>query len=774
MMNLSIKTPTANRITTIVVSIFCTLMILITSAKIHAQINVGTYVGIDHATAYTNPTTGGGCGSIGAINLSIGDADFVNGSAEVPLGWSFSGTWASGTTYMDGPGNEVLLVSLHTYTETWSVALRLSNGTTTAFSTYALTIVTNNATGTLTTCTGLIGSTFNYERPSQELDFASYIIPPGVGVIGIVFEPLTDGAANPDPHGVMILDNTPILSPGSSVISDSTCFGTCNGTATVVDGPDTPYSYLWDAAAGNAITQGVTNLCSGTYSVDVTGNSGTVENLTIVVGDYPQLTLTEVSSTAFICNGANGQLEVVGAGGSPGYTYANDGLTFNVSPVFSGIPGGLHTITVQDINSCQETIDITIAEGAPIGVSESVTDEICLGDCQGMITLIATGDLPMSYSIDNCVTTQPTGSFLNLCPANFNICVSDANGCQYTNLLTVNASTNIGIDGTMNTIDPLCIEDNAITITAVNVGSLSGIGVIGGTFDPTLAGVGTHTITNTNVGTCISTSTLDVIVNPMPIVEFLADVTDGCEDLTVNFANTGDLGVVCFWDFGNNNSSTDCFAVANTYENDGTYDVSLTVVDLNGCATTVTYPNYIIVRPLPVANFINDPVTASSLKPEFNFTNTSSGDVAWLWTFDAFGNSSLEDPSFTFTDGPGGYLVTLIVESEFGCYDTIIRPVTVSTEELIFIPNAFTPDGDEFNQNFRPIFTEGYDLFDFNMKIFNRWGQIIFESNDDTIGWDGTFGGKMVQPGVYTWFIEYKTIETDERKTRVGHLNVIR
>lgn len=197
-----------------------------------AQI-VGQYTGVDFATNYTNPVQGSSCGNISGINASIGDADFVNGAAEVPLGWQFSGTWNSGLTYYDGPGSEVLLVSLHTYTESWHVALRLSNSTTTAFQPFNLTIITTNATGSLNHCGGVVNN-FNYERPSQELDFANYAIPAGVGVIGIIFEPFADGAVDPDPHGVLILQGTLSGIPCDTVITTNQ--NICQGDSVLFQG----------------------------------------------------------------------------------------------------------------------------------------------------------------------------------------------------------------------------------------------------------------------------------------------------------------------------------------------------------------------------------------------------------------------------------------------------------------------------------------------------------------------------------------------------------
>ena len=93
-------------------------------------------------------------------------------------------------------------------------------------------------------------------------------------------------------------------------------------------------------------------------------------------------------------------------------------------------------------------------------------------------------------------------------------------------------------------------------------------------------------------------------------------------------------------------------------------------------------------------------------------------------------------------------------------------------------PNTFTPDDDNFNQTFQPIFTSGFDPYDYTLLIFNRWGEIIFESHDAKVGWNGSYGSggeiEMVQDGVYTWKIEFKVTRNDERKVAIGHVNILR
>jgi len=112
--------------------------------------------------------------------------------------------------------------------------------------------------------------------------------------------------------------------------------------------------------------------------------------------------------------------------------------------------------------------------------------------------------------------------------------------------------------------------------------------------------------------------------------------------------------------------------------------------------------------------------------------------------------------------------------SPIGCIDSVTHVITVTEEIIYYVPNTFTPDGDEFNNTFQPIFTAGYDPYNFHMTIFNRWGQIVFETFDDKQGWDGTFNGKLVQDGTYAWKIEFKQYKNDKRVVVSGNVTIIR
>ncbi len=182
---------------------------------------------------------------------------------------------------------------------------------------------------------------------------------------------------------------------------------------------------------------------------------------------------------------------------------------------------------------------------------------------------------------------------------------------------------------------------------------------------------------------------------------------------------------------------------------------------------------------IPLVSFNASETIITNANPDggglVNFTNTSSGAVSYLWDFDDSTTSTNYSTSHTFDNTTaGGYYVTLYGFSEYGCVDSASIAIQVRVELLYYIPNTFTPDGDEFNQTFQPVFESGFDAHDWNMTIYNRWGEIVFESNNHEVGWDGTYGGEIVQQGTYTYKIEFGLEYTDAREIITGHVNIIR
>ena len=288
-------------------------------------------------------------------------------------------------------------------------------------------------------------------------------------------------------------------------------------------------------------------------------------------------------------------------------------------------------------------------------------------------------------------------------------------------------------------------------------------------------GTGTYTVTANNEG-CITTDDVTITVEELPNVDFSADFLSGCAPLTVEFTNlsTGPTPLVdCAWDFGGA-TSTDCASAIAIFETSGQYDVTLTTTSSTGCVNSTTYSNYISVEEVPEASFNPSSTDLTTLDTEVDFENTSTGATDYVWSFgDETASTTVENPTHIFpVEESASFLVTLVA-SEGECADTALMYINIEEDVIYYMPNTFTPDGDAYNQTFRPVFSSGYDPYDFTLFIFNRWGEVVWESHDTSVGWDGTYNGRKLSSGTYNWKLEFKTTATDERRMAVGHVNLL-
>ena len=294
-------------------------------------------------------------------------------------------------------------------------------------------------------------------------------------------------------------------------------------------------------------------------------------------------------------------------------------------------------------------------------------------------------------------------------------------------------------------------------------------------FTPSL-GLTTYTMIVVDSNTCVDSGFVSVLVNPLPIPSFWAsDPT--CEPWEVALISTsvGDI-VLNIWEIAGVEIASASDSLNYIFSAAGLYDVSLISVNGFGCTDTIVYQDYISIVETPVAQFIPSSLEVNSINPEVSFENTSVYYLDFIWGFgDGVVNTSDVSPIHIFPDFNGGYYdVELVVENSVGCTDTAVINIRVIEELIFYVPNAFTPDDDDFNQTFNPIFSYGYEANDFRLSIYNRWGEIIFESYDPSIGWDGTNNNEIVQDGVYTWKIECGLAKNSERKKFYGHVNVLR
>ena len=191
-----------------------------------------------------------------------------------------------------------------------------------------------------------------------------------------------------------------------------------------------------------------------------------------------------------------------------------------------------------------------------------------------------------------------------------------------------------------------------------------------------------------------------------------------------------------------------------------------------GCDSTAILN--LSISPTPLTSFIPS-INLFTESPQLvSFTNTSVGAATYSWDFGDGAFSSEDNPEYLFANNSNGQTITLEAVSSEGCIGSY--QITIEFEEglIFYIPNTFTPDQDEHNQTFRPIFTSGFDPYNYEMLIYNRWGEIIFETHDVTIGWGGSYSNSTCQDGVYSYKITFKNPILDERKVVCGSFNLLK
>jgi len=259
---------------------------------------------------------------------------------------------------------------------------------------------------------------------------------------------------------------------------------------------------------------------------------------------------------------------------------------------------------------------------------------------------------------------------------------------------------------------------------------------------------------------CSDTIIKVIKVSALPLVSFNSDYTEGCTPVFITFTSTSvvDSGFVSSWSwvFGDGNSTiVNTNQTGHTFLSSGSYNVTLTAISNDGCQTTLTIPNMVVVHPNPIANFSLTPSITTILNSNISFFDNSNGAAKWNWYFGDGDSSEVRSPIHNYYRD-GTYFPMLIVTSEHGCTDETTMKVIIIKETTFYVPNIFTPNGDGINDYFLPLsieFIEG----EFEMMIFNRWGEMVYNTKDFNKGWNGTINnnGEECYDGVYVWKINF-------------------
>lgn len=449
---------------------------------------------------------------------------------------------------------------------------------------------------------------------------------------------------------------------------------------------------------------------------------------------------------------------------------------------------GTYTVCGRTATGCEKCVDVDVVDPAPVVVYVSNDTLICENGT-GYLSAWATGGTTYSYHWDHTADLSATQNVNPAAQTTYTVYAENENGCVSTPE-SIDVSVRPPLSGTITPFDTIC-PGYPTSISATVNGGIGQPYQFNWSSGDTHNGVGSHTIpanppatqdyTVTITDGCESTPlvlTTNVRVAPLPVPQYQVLDPIQCEPAIFTIVNTTDpaLSQYVYWEVDGIHQYLNQDTIISPEFWHGEYEIYMMVTSYEGCVDSIRVEDALYVQPKPVANFGYAPNPVTAFNTTVQFSNYSFNGYTYEWYFEGGypSSSAQEDVEVQFPDGViDSYDIILITTSELGCTDTMYHELVVQPEILIYAPNTFTPDDDEFNQDWR-VFMEGIDIYDFELTLYNRWGQIIWESRDIEIPWDGTYNGQRVPDGTYPWTIRTRNVLNDEKVEFRGHVNVIR
>jgi large repetitive protein len=570
-------------------------------------------------------------------------------------------------------------------------------------------------------------------------------------------------------------------------------------------------SWTWDfgdpasGAANSSALQNPTHVypAIGSYPATLTitsdnGCTGTLaQNVNITASPTADFTATNV------CSGAATQFTDASFGTGAtivGWTWDfGDGSAFNntANPLHTYPGSGNYNVILTSLssNGCQDSDTMAIVV-YPLPVASFSAAGTCLNNATAFVNTSTVGMGTISSSVWDFGNFSPLYSGTNpnyvySAPGTFmvTLTVTSSFGCTGTVTQPVNVYS-LPVANFSNNSACLNSLTQFMDLSVVPGGAASSWLWAFGDGSPvstaqnpsyTYLSPGTYNVSLvvTSSSGCIDTVTKPVFVYPTPIPQFVVNDSNGCATYCTDFTDQSlpQSGTITAWswDFGDGSPNGLTQNPNHCYPASGYYTISLTATNSNGCSATQTQTDLIHVYPVPTAEFSFTPQTASTLNSEVLFTDLSVGATAWGWNFGDPNDptaSYLESPSHNYLQS-GNYCIMLTVQNEYLCTDTVVHCLQVDPEFTFFIPNAFTPaESHGTNDGFSGY---GTNISQYDMWIFDRWGNEIFHTDDLYEKWDGraNHGKDVAQQDVYVYLVKLYDFKGNLHKYR-GTVTLVR
>ncbi len=535
-----------------------------------------------------------------------------------------------------------------------------------------------------------------------------------------------------------------------------------------------------------SLTTNVTTNQPGTYLFILTEQNNTCGVFKDTIEVLVSIATQTVNITDLTCFGnSSGIIEIINTDGVS-FSFDNN-LTWGQASSIENIAAGTYTVWSENQYGCRTSTTVTVNQPAPITLTISADTLICENGT-AVLTAQTSGTHPMVYHWDHTNDPDAIQPVSPSAATTYSVYSEDTYGCL-SDTQSITVTIRDPLAGNITPFDTICPGYPTIIGVSGLSGGLfpysinwsSGETGTGNSMNISVNPPQTQTYTATITDACESTPlvlTTEVAVAPLPVPSLTTPDASVCEPASFDLICTTDAAMLqtASWFISDGQFFLNQDTITTEPMPAGNYNVQLIVTSPQGCIDSVTYHNYLVVYPLPVADFTWNPNPVKMFETNVDFNNQSLLGDTYEWTFESGSSvfSNEEEPTIKFPEGTtGNYEVTLITTTEYGCKDTITKIIDVQPEVILYVPNTFTPDGDEFNQAWG-IHIEGIDIYQFTLDLYDRWGEKIWESSDPSAKWDGTYNGKPVQSGTYTWHITAKDRLNDNRYTWNGNVNVLK
>jgi gliding motility-associated-like protein len=503
-------------------------------------------------------------------------------------------------------------------------------------------------------------------------------------------------------------------------------------------------------------------------------------------------TTTVTQPTCFDSN--DGAIQVTSTGMLGAVLYGFNGVAVNSQADTSGLAPGIYTVVSQDIVGCTFTQTDTIIAPPPVLLTAgpSNPDTTVCENAVATVYANAINGITFEYHWDFTTDLGPVQQLSPINDTTVTVYSVNETGCHSDTLsITIQMYQPITIDYLVNdTICPGYDANMFINATGgyqgynyewTENGQLMSDNTPLINVNPMIETTYCVTVSD-NCQSTPKTTCGDVIMREVPEPAFSSNVIEACvpaevtffDVTTYNFAETQTDSVNWFIE-GELYQSDSVFHL---FETPGLYDVTYEVYTQFGCHNSIEILEYMTIHGLPQPNFFINPNPTTIFVTEVDMVNLTPDDSTnmyqWYFPGGSPANSNLNEPTVLYPEGiADDYAVQLIVTNQYGCMDSLNDVLHVISDVLIYAPNAFTPDNDQRNNTWR-VYMNGIDVEDFHLLIFNRWGEVVWESYDSEGVWKGNYINGTIQDGTYVWRIITKDYNTDKKYEFKGTVTVLK